>query len=508
MSLTSLVSTKNPVRDRMIGWFPKPKFELDAKLLVPARAYDRSVMGTAFDYMLRFTLEKLLSFAVTDPWIAQRALASLSSESGLSWTSAGKGIQPKLEIAAFMAGMVASARIEHERFMSTGRVTSSLLESALQLARCDVYYRIGRLGENFWERPDKEEVAELRALVTAIDYQRLSATEVCLLNPRFGRGSTILGGADADLLLDDCLIDVKTTERLQVRAEDWRQLLGYAALNEHFPIGGREARPIRSLGIYFSRYGYLAKWPIRHIVDPLKFSRFALLLAKYCTAQHLKCLDFESKQQKIIQRKYQADLKHFDDEYRKSGKQKRSQKAGITSRNTRRERARRKYRPKLIRWLIIAEAPPNASDRFFYYENVASQDWLFLSLMRALYEDIAKLDVQDIRDNKKELLRRFQSDGFYVVDSCEVPIVPNKTKGPQIRKQIPKLKRTLDLLRKDGCLAAGTGILLVSAAVHQECFAALRKAGFDVLNSETIPFPSHGHQTKFSEKLKAFVKLR
>ena len=41
------------------------------------------------------------------------------------------------------------------------------------------------------------------------------------------------------------------------------------------------------------------------------------------------------------------------------------------------EAARRKYKPEKIDLLFIAEAPPNAINRFFYYENVTEADYLY-----------------------------------------------------------------------------------------------------------------------------------
>ncbi|MCH9050563.1 MAG: hypothetical protein IIA72_05715, partial [Proteobacteria bacterium] len=259
--------------------------------------------GTAFDYILRFHLEKQHPIVITQPWIAQRAFGRTVAG---SWQHL-----PEADVAARLAEIFADAKLEHGRFLTTGQITTDLLASTLSLAHCDTYYRTMLLGDRFWDRPEENEIEELRDLVKVIDKDRLSANEVCLLNPDFGRGSTILGGADADLLLDDCLIEIKTTERLQVRVKDWRQLLGYAALNEHFPIGGRGPHPIRSIGIYFARYGYFVKWPIRHIVDPHKFSQFALMLAKYGTAMHKGRLEWESKDDhQGARRLYFEDLRH------------------------------------------------------------------------------------------------------------------------------------------------------------------------------------------------------
>lgn len=50
--------------------------------------------------------------------------------------------------------------------------------------------------------------------------------------------------------------------------------------------------------------------------------------------------------------------------------------------------ARNKYKPSHIKILLIAEAPPNNLDRYFYYEDVKSHDSLFLEIMGILYPDL------------------------------------------------------------------------------------------------------------------------
>lgn len=50
-----------------------------------------------------------------------------------------------------------------------------------------------------------------------------------LLNPTFGEGSMMVGGADADLIVDGCLYEIKTTARKQRTPDrDWvYQVVGY-----------------------------------------------------------------------------------------------------------------------------------------------------------------------------------------------------------------------------------------------------------------------------------------
>jgi len=81
MSLTSLLKGNADVRLRFRTEFPKPKFHFDkAKpLLVEPRSNRFSLMGTAFDYVLRFQVQRLNpKKAKTSPWVA--ALAADESD--------------------------------------------------------------------------------------------------------------------------------------------------------------------------------------------------------------------------------------------------------------------------------------------------------------------------------------------------------------------------------------------------------------------------------------------
>ena len=94
--------------------------------------------------------------------------------------------------------------------------------------------------------------------------------------------------------------------------------------------------------------------------------------------------------------------------------------------------ASQKYRPAAVRILFIAEAPPaHDSERFFYFTDVRHQDTLFLETMKALYpleigfsgnEFLGGFSSRMIRLRKPELLTRFKTDGYYLIDACERPM--------------------------------------------------------------------------------------
>jgi len=76
-----------------------------------------------------------------------------------------------------------------------------------------------------------------------------------VLNPTFA-GSSDVGGADADLMVNGCLIDIKTTIGSKIDAMHLRQVVGYLLLDYD------NALNIESVGIYMARQGELFTWPV------------------------------------------------------------------------------------------------------------------------------------------------------------------------------------------------------------------------------------------------------
>ena len=72
-----------------------------------------------------------------------------------------------------------------------------------------------------------------------------------------------MGGADADLILGDTLIDIKTTKFLKLKQDMWSQVVGYYLLDM---INGN-GYDIKNLGIYFSRHGVLQTFSVDDLGD-------------------------------------------------------------------------------------------------------------------------------------------------------------------------------------------------------------------------------------------------
>ena len=83
-----------------------------------------------------------------------------------------------------------------------------------------------------------------------------------ILNPTFA-GSLDIGGADADLVVDRCLIDIKASVSPQIKAEYLYQLAGYLLLDYDDQLH------MNAVAIYMARQGMLFTWPVAEFLHQL-----------------------------------------------------------------------------------------------------------------------------------------------------------------------------------------------------------------------------------------------
>jgi len=170
--------------------------------------------------------------------------------------------------------IIEQAKTVYSNYLLSGEIIDELMESALLLAQLDPIARAGYIDKNLGTI-DKEDVADLRNLISIVNPDTFRAKELCMLNPTFGEASELVGGADADIVIDDTLIEIKTVKDLNLKRDYFDQLMGYYTL---FRLGGIDYAPhtprIERIGIYYSRYGEFYTIPIRDVVNEETFPSF------------------------------------------------------------------------------------------------------------------------------------------------------------------------------------------------------------------------------------------
>lgn len=268
MSLTTFVKTPE-VRSRVGQIRPNIPRKISAPLLVPSRSKRYLLVGTAFDYLLRFEIQRRTPHALQRRWLAEEAVDKIYVETN----GVGAGLDllqeyqsdpnlylPPEEIQKRARAIVAEAKSALATFRRSTKpnkmIRLDLAAHAIRLAKLDSIYRARRLEPRF-ERSEPEDAQELLDLLDIVPFEDLLDDKTLVLNPGFGEASQLVGGADADLLSGDSLIDVKVTGKGEVQNDYLDQLLGYFILWRYRRKSEAKLPEIRRLGIYFARHGYL-----------------------------------------------------------------------------------------------------------------------------------------------------------------------------------------------------------------------------------------------------------
>lgn len=236
-----------------------------------------SLVGTAFDYGLRFLLHRQNPSAQAGTWIAEQAAAGLERYAArLRERYAGRLqkndprlrflIRPTEHVARRAKFRTQNARVFLRKHLKRRAVDQHWLERlavhALKLARLDPYYRSGYFDEQLVATDDSATVAEVVAMLQAAPVESLSDASLWL-NPDFGRHSIAVGGADADLIAGDRLIELKARKNACVERDHMCQLIVYSMLVDLARKDGIPFPEINTIQVYFARHVQLVSFDLR-----------------------------------------------------------------------------------------------------------------------------------------------------------------------------------------------------------------------------------------------------
>ncbi|GAB3637826.1 hypothetical protein GCM10027422_34160 [Hymenobacter arcticus] len=282
MSLTAIL--QNPPYANLTDWlkyhFPNNTPAVTAPILVAKEVHpnlDYSRIGTAFDYLFRFQLERINAKFQQEPsqWIAEHGLDRMVNyQARRTKPESATRSHPS---AADLLSVFEEAKRQHQAFISSGILTTELIKSCLFLANLDVVFRTGRTDYVLRQEADEEkataEVEQVRKLFHAVNWHPFLAQRQCVLNPTFGRAGDLVGGADADIIIDGVLIDLKVTATLSVKRSHLNQLIGYYLLSLMYTRKCKPIYPIHTIALYFPRADYLVKIPVAHYFDRAGFQQ-------------------------------------------------------------------------------------------------------------------------------------------------------------------------------------------------------------------------------------------
>jgi hypothetical protein len=222
-------------------------------IMPPTRdTYPYWLIGQAIDYRIRFALElptlRNLWAGRGIDYYAKHYLRDYLGEYNRKWEQSLNYF--------FTLESPAPQPLKHILDPKHERV---LLRHCLILGHFEGYARSGKLKirprdtiEETLAIPWKDEVEDLYNLTQGF-YKTCDSwfSKPVVCNPLFPNGD-LIGGADGDLIIDDCLFDLKCSKKTRPLTMWLYQIIGYVLLDTD--------RTFTSCGFYFPRHNYLTQW--------------------------------------------------------------------------------------------------------------------------------------------------------------------------------------------------------------------------------------------------------
>ncbi len=285
MSVTSILNYNNHSFKNYraaLAKYPIPKLDLEKyEIKAKPQTQNYSLIGTAFDYLLRFTIERnFKASVVSSNWIAENTVSFFEENQSVIFGKynfhASKNLLDKNKV--FSKDISSRFKFVKDIFFyryvyKKKPLDVDILKECLFLAKLDYLFRAGyhnRDSVDFFSESDLD-VSDLKSLIEICPIEIFKPKKIVILNPTFGESSSLVGGADADFIIDDTLVDIKATKKMKITRPYFNQLLTYYLLSLIEKTEKRSTLTINKLSLYFARYGYSIRIPVNTIASQESF---------------------------------------------------------------------------------------------------------------------------------------------------------------------------------------------------------------------------------------------
>ncbi|PHS20915.1 MAG: hypothetical protein COA85_13675 [Robiginitomaculum sp.] len=275
MSLTNFIKRpriseafgKYATKDRTPGTFKT------CPLLVKDAQGPNGSAGTSFDYLARFHIARVLR--KTETRVHRRQWISEYVQERLYPNSVEKrlyDIGMNEEWHEYLTG----AHFEANAYIQGKGNVKWLALMVQYMAHTDLLRRTMMGFDNRFDACGRV-ASELIAMLELFDpIEVFQPKKHVYLNPEFVFANKV-SGADADLIVDDRLIEIKTNKRLVLTKSTLLQLVGYVVLHDLAGIkmsDGVHHEPLSSVGIYFARHNKFLTIPLSDLFPDKGYELF------------------------------------------------------------------------------------------------------------------------------------------------------------------------------------------------------------------------------------------
>lgn len=280
--ITGLLSNPDnwKLREKLAKEFPMPTFNLKSEIKAPPLTTNHGIVGMGFEYLLYKhirTLNKNCENRILRPSLSE--IASLADYI-LNWpidyipikALSENDIEFRRQFDRI--GLWPLERRNNNEYRKFQYQRQELNDTQIIEKYNRYYIFLEIIGRKKGCNHEINDIMDIISLISLVDDKLFTSEQKCYICPSFGETSIRLG-AQADLIIGNTLIDIKTTVNLKLSREYFNQLICYYILSL---IGGinenHEEKSIENIGIYFSRHGILWTIPISELGDSQKFESF------------------------------------------------------------------------------------------------------------------------------------------------------------------------------------------------------------------------------------------
>lgn len=262
MTLTQFIAEKD-VRNAIDNSFPKPSKKINEEIKYEPKTKHYSLIGQTFDYIARFWVERQSDTVRKQEWTAAYGLDIVKQQIPSHAQTCEQAYENAVD--------------EYEKYIKTGKFNQETAKASIDLARLTSAYRGQARQLNYIGEYDDGDIEDCLNLYNGLDESNCLSCTDSVLNPSFEEISRLVGNADADVIIDNKLIDIKTTKNSTFKIDYWRQLVGYAVLIDLYNTLCKDDNPypeINTLGVYYSRHGVLKEITADTVYDNSDYEEF------------------------------------------------------------------------------------------------------------------------------------------------------------------------------------------------------------------------------------------
>ncbi|MGN7300364.1 hypothetical protein [Ferdinandcohnia sp. SAFN-114] len=258
--------------------FSKTEYET----LVPynlVKNYNSTVIGTAFDYLARIMLARVVKKNRDESY------TDIVAEGGLMVLS--RFLTKHRSIESKIKKKFTKAIKKLKAFSNNKKDIKELILDVCFLAKLEIIFRSGLpptnlLEKSFFDDPDDEVIKDLEQLCDVFQEKfiqtSVNSTSEIIYNPNFGVSSAFVGGADGDVIIDGTLYDFKSGKNIGYKWQEVAQIVGYSLLNE--------------ISLDVSKANEYSDDPYQH----LEIDRIAFYRARYGEIEYINLSYFDKNQ--------------------------------------------------------------------------------------------------------------------------------------------------------------------------------------------------------------------